>query len=111
MAYYFDILVDDEIVKLKLTPKCVYEEYYIDLSIDGEFVHQKIELTLGKSFDKEKSTIDAVNLHTWMFIEENLAHIVAVEETVRIRKYTQSTKLLRKIWIILLTEWTSGFII
>lgn len=44
MAYYFDILVDDEIVKLKLTPKCVYEEYYIDLSIDGELVHQKIEL-------------------------------------------------------------------
>lgn len=86
MAYYFDILVDDEIVKLELTPKYVYEEYYIDLSIDGEFVHQKIELTLGKSFDKEKSTIDAVNLHTWMFIEENLAHIVAVEETVRIRK-------------------------
>ena len=41
MAYYFDILVDDEIVKLELTPKYVYEEYYIDLSIDGELVHKK----------------------------------------------------------------------
>ena len=96
MAYYFDILVDDEIVKLELTPKYVYEEYYIDLSIDGELVHKKssqkmfIVFVVGAVKNSLHSAITILKqraLGILVISERNKSFVPAVKKT---NDYTQN---------------------